>query len=74
MKKFIIDIFSSSSPTSSKRVFGAVGWIASIVFIAIWERELIAEMMYISAALIGLDTLKSGLLGLRKDTKNTKTK
>ena len=56
MKKFILEIYNSQSPTSSKRVFGSIGWICSIVFIALWQRELVNELMYTSATLIGLDT------------------
>lgn len=56
MKKFLNNMLSSESPTSSKRVFGAIGWLAAIAFIAIWQRDLTNELMYTSATLIGLDT------------------
>lgn len=54
---FIKRIYASDSPTSSKRFFGSIGWIAAIVFIGIWQRDLTNELMYTSAALIGLDTV-----------------
>lgn len=66
MKQFILDIFNSSSHNSSKRFFGGIGWICSITFIAIWQRDLIEALMWCSAGLIGLDTLKSGIVGLIK--------
>lgn len=68
---FIKQMFSENNKISSKRVNGTIGWVCAIVFIAIWNRDLIAEMMYTSAALIGLDSLKNGILGLKKSDKNS---
>lgn len=55
--KFIRDLFIKDKPTSSKRFFGAIGFITVMIFIALWDHELINELMYTSAALIGLDSI-----------------
>jgi hypothetical protein len=57
MKNFIKNMFSSDSEVSSKRVFGAIGFISSIVFIAIWKRDLIEVLLITSASMIGLETI-----------------
>lgn len=57
MKTFIKNIFLKDKPESSKRIFGAIGFICSIIFIAIWERDLTNELLYTSAALLGLGIL-----------------
>ena len=56
---FIRGIFSEGTPESSKRLFGAIGFIVAIVFIALWKRELISDLLYVSASLIGLSALVS---------------
>ena len=57
MKAFIRGLFMSDRPESSKRFFGAIGFLCAIVFIAIWDKTLINELMYTSAALLGLDAV-----------------
>lgn len=68
MKKFIIiffkslfselkEIHSSGSSLSSKRFYGAIGFLCSIVFIAVWQHNLINELLFTSAALLGLGIL-----------------
>ena len=57
MKKILTDIFSNSDGLSSKRVFGGIGFICAIVFIAIWKRELIEVLLITSASMIGLETV-----------------
>lgn len=64
MKKFVYKVFKfvanalrSNTDESSKRLFGAIGFICSIVFIAIWSHSLFQELLYTSAALLGLETL-----------------
>ena len=57
---FIENLYKSDSPQSAKRFFGSIGFICSIVFIAIWAHALINELMYVSATLIGLDTIVKG--------------
>ena len=57
MKTFIKGIFTSGTPESSKRVFGALGFICAIIFIALWKRELVETLLIVSASLLGLETL-----------------
>lgn len=57
MNKFLKDMFSSGDSVSAKRVFGGIGFVCSIVFIAIWNRELIDMLLITSASLIGLQTV-----------------
>ena len=61
MANFLKEMLSGEKTISSKRVNGTIGWLVSLVFIGIWQHDLIFEMMVTSAALIGLDTVKSGL-------------
>lgn len=65
MANFLKEMLSGEKAISSKRVNGTIGWLASLVFIGIWQHDLIFEMMVTSAALIGLDTLKNGLSGMK---------
>ena len=67
MKKFINKLMSfvanslrSDASESSKRLFGAVGFMASIIFIGIWAHGsdgLLNELMYVSVMLLGLETV-----------------
>lgn len=57
MNKFLKDMFSSGDSVSAKRVFGGIGFVCSIVFIAIWNRDLIDMLLITSASLIGLQTV-----------------
>ena len=60
MKKlweFLQAIYQSDKPESSKRFFGSIGFLSAIVFIALWQRGLINELMYVSVALVGFDTI-----------------
>lgn len=65
MANFLKEMLSGEKAISSKRVNGTIGWLASLVFIGIWQHDLIFEMMVTSATLIGLDTLKNGLSGMK---------
>ena len=58
-------MFSGEKSISSKRVNGTIGWLTALVFIGIWQHDLIFELMVTSAALIGLDTLKTCLAGMK---------
>ena len=64
---FLKGIFSSTDPTSSKRFFGAIGYISAIVFIALWQKDLIETLLYVSAMLIGLDTVTNLIGKFKKD-------
>lgn len=60
MKKlfeWISGIFSKSSDTSSKRVFGGIGFICSIVIIWLRMPDMTNELLYVSASLLGLGIL-----------------
>lgn len=57
MIKFIKDMFSSESPTSSKRVFGGIAFIAVVVKIIGWQPDLTETLLFTAATLIGLDAL-----------------
>jgi hypothetical protein len=57
MKKWITDMLSKSTNVSSKRVNGTIGFICSIIFIAIWARTEIPTLLYVSALLLGLETV-----------------
>ena len=59
MKKFFKDMFSSDNGVSSKRVFGGIGFICSIIYIALWSRDLIDFLLITSASMIGLETITS---------------
>ena len=67
--EFLARLLDTKSPLSSKRFFGGIGFLAAIVFIAIWQHDLINELLYVSASLIGLDTVKSGLTMLKSTKK-----
>ena len=54
-------VYSSGSPESSKRFFGSIGWLSAIVIIYIWRRDLTETLLYVSAALIGLEVILKGL-------------
>ena len=51
--EFLARLLDTKSPLSSKRFFGGIGFLAAIVFIAIWQHDLINELLYVSASLIG---------------------
>jgi len=51
------NIYQSDQPESSKRFFGSIGFMASIIFIAIWSHSLIEQLLYVSATLLGLETI-----------------
>ena len=55
--KFLRGVFTAGSPESSKRFFGAIGWLSAIVIIYIWRLDLTETLLFVSAALIGLETM-----------------
>ena len=70
MKEFFRGIFSSGTPESSKRFFGAVGFICAIIFIAIWDKTLIDTLLFTSTALLGLESITT----IFNNKQNEKTK
>ena len=61
--EYMKKVFESNSGTSSKRIFGALGWIICLALgtyctIAVIEAPAIVEIIiYCSTGLLGLDTL-----------------
>ena len=55
MGNFIKEMLSSQSNVSSKRVIGSIGYIAAIIFIAIWQHDMIDMLLITSASLLGLE-------------------
>ena len=54
---FLARLFDKGSDASSKRFYGAVGFMFSIAFIAVWRHDLISELLVASVSLIGLGIL-----------------
>ena len=62
VKKFILFVANSmkaDTVESSKRLFGAIGFITALVYIAIWGHDLIETLLFVSAALLGLETVSN---------------
>jgi hypothetical protein len=60
MKNFLEwlkNIHSAGRPESAKRFYGAIGFITAIVYIAIWDHDSIVTLLYVSAGLLGLETI-----------------
>lgn len=57
MKKWLKDMLSSEGNVSSKRVNGTIGFICFIIFVAIWRKDIIDLLGYISAGLLGLEAV-----------------
>lgn len=55
--KFVASSMRSNTDESSKRLFGAIGFICSIIFIAVWSHTLFNELLYVSVGLLGLETI-----------------
>ena len=54
---FVANSLRATSAESSKRLFGAVGFVTAITYIAIWSHQLIETLLYVSAALLGLESI-----------------
>ena len=57
MKKILTQIFSADQALSSKRIFGAIGFIGAIVIIFMKKPEYVDYLLYTSASLLGLETI-----------------
>lgn len=57
MITFLKNLFLKNKPESSKRFFGAVGFIAATLVICIFKQNLIDQLLYTSAALMGMGIL-----------------
>ena len=49
---FFLNIFRKDSPESCKRVLGALGFVTFIVYIGVFDHNLIDTLGYLSAGLI----------------------
>lgn len=54
---FVANTLRAEKPESSKRLFGAVGFIVAMIYIAIWSHDLIETLLYVSTALLGLEAI-----------------
>ena len=54
---FVANALRAEKPESSKRLFGAVGFFVAMVYIAIWSHDLIETLLYVSTALLGLESI-----------------
>lgn len=69
MKKFFTfleNVYNKDSTESSKRFFGSIGFLVSIVYIAIWDRTLIFELLCVSAGMVGFDAIVEMIKYFRK--------
>lgn len=60
MQKFLSwlkNVHSIGASESAKRLYGAIGFIVAIVYIAIWDHDSIVTLLYVSAGLLGLESI-----------------
>lgn len=57
MKKFVIDMFSSSEGVSHKRVLGAIGFISLVVAMFISDNERVVEAVEFCTIAYGLGSV-----------------
>ena len=69
---YLKGVHSSGAAESAKRFYGGIGWLCVLVYVPIFDRELIGELMIVSASLIGLETAKSLLSDLINGIKKKK--
>ena len=69
---YLKGVHSSGAAESAKRFYGGIGWVCVLVYIPIFDRDLIGELMIVSASLIGLETAKSLLSDLISGIKKKK--
>lgn len=80
--KWLAAVHSSGDEASSKRFYGGIGWIAVIAFaylvgykvipVDVWNdiEGFVTTVTYLATGLLGLDTLKNGIIMLKKDKGN----
>ncbi len=73
MIDFLKGVFSSGTAESAKRVFGAIGFLCGIIFIALWKHEFIPDLIYSSMALLGLGTFET-LINRKNGNNNSSEK
>ena len=69
---YLKGVHSSGTAESAKRFYGGIGWMCVLVYVPIFDRDLIGELMIVSASLIGLETAKSLLSDLISGIKKKK--
>ena len=69
---YLKGVHSSGAAESAKRFYGGIGWLCVLVYVPIFDRDLIGELMIVSASLIGLETAKSLLSDLISGIKKKK--
>ena len=69
---YLKGVHSSGAAESAKRFYGGIGWVCVLVYIPVFDRDLIGELMIVSASLIGLETAKSLLSDLINGIKKKK--
>ena len=69
---YLKGVHSSGTSESAKRFYGGIGWVCVLVYVPIFDRDLIGELMIVSASLIGLETAKSLLSDLINGIKKKK--
>lgn len=57
MKEFIKQMLSGNSDVSSKRTMGVIGYLTGLVFVGVFDHDLISTVLYVSAGLLGLGVL-----------------
>jgi len=65
---FIKQIHVSDSNVSSKRFYGGITYLMTSYTILMYQRELTNELLYTSAALIGLDSVFKGFSMIKNKT------
>lgn len=59
MKLWFKKLFSSDRAVSSKRLFGAFGFLLCCFIIAVFRHDYVPELLYVSASLLGVESLAS---------------
>ena len=67
---FLKGVHSENGEPSSKRWYGGISYLAVTVRIVGWQPDLVNELLYVSASLIGLATVFSGIAKIRKSNEN----
>lgn len=73
MKQFVDKLMSffanslrAETPESSKRLFGAIGFMCFILAVFIWRHDIIELLGWISAGLLGLDVVTQVVSKMKK--------
>jgi hypothetical protein len=66
---FVANSLRADTSESSKRLFGALGFMCFILAIYIWRHDLVETLGWISAALLGLDVVMQGVSNIKSNKK-----